>query len=295
MNRLRIALSTGSIAALFTVGMGTGGLAAVSQAASPHREVLGIPANFAFQTIDNPADTTFNQLLGINDSYLIAGYYGSGTSPTHPNKGYVLRWPYAPADYTKENHPGSRQTQVTGLNNGGDTVGFYADANVDNFGFTDVGGHFAKVIDPHTPKSKSGAPAVNQLLGVNSHRVAVGFYNDAKGNAHGYTYNVAKHSFRVVTPPGATSVTASGINDDGDVCGFLTKKNGDVASFLDKGGKFTTFEFPGSTDTTALGLNNSNVVVGSYVDAGNLTHGFVDDGGHFQTVDDPKEPLVPPL
>jgi len=29
-------------------------------------------------TLDNPADLTYNQLLGINDSGLIAGFYGSG-------------------------------------------------------------------------------------------------------------------------------------------------------------------------------------------------------------------------
>ena len=43
-------------------------------------------ANFAFQTIDNSADPTFNQLLGINDADTIAGYFGSGMAG-HPNKG----------------------------------------------------------------------------------------------------------------------------------------------------------------------------------------------------------------
>jgi hypothetical protein len=31
-----------------------------------------------------------------------------------------------------------------------------------------------------------GALIENQLLGVNDHAIAVGFYNDAAGNSHGY-------------------------------------------------------------------------------------------------------------
>src|SRR5271154_7151560 len=68
---------------------------------------------YSFKTLDNADDVTFNQLLGINDFGVIAGYFGSGAQG-HPNKGYLL----APnhAQYTNENFPGSVQTQVTGLN-----------------------------------------------------------------------------------------------------------------------------------------------------------------------------------
>ncbi len=49
-----------------------------------------------FTTLDDQADPTFNQLLGINDEGKIAGYFGSGTPPTvHPNKGYTLNFPYS--------------------------------------------------------------------------------------------------------------------------------------------------------------------------------------------------------
>src|SRR5271163_4047914 len=59
---------------------------------------------YSFKTLDNADDVTFNQLLGINDFGVIAGYFGSGAQG-HPNKGYLL----APnhAQYTNENFPGS--------------------------------------------------------------------------------------------------------------------------------------------------------------------------------------------
>ena len=71
-------------------------------------------------TLDNPADLTYNQLLGINDSGLIAGFYGSGAMG-HPNQGYLLT---PPSSYTAVNDPKFVQTQLTGLNNLGISVGY---------------------------------------------------------------------------------------------------------------------------------------------------------------------------
>ena len=47
------------------------------------------PAAYSFRKIDNGADPSFNQLLGINNSGRIAGYFGSGLHG-HPNKGYLV-------------------------------------------------------------------------------------------------------------------------------------------------------------------------------------------------------------
>ena len=80
----------------------------------------------SFTTLNDAADPTFNQLLGINNGGKIAGYFGSG-APGHPNKGYTLTPPYGQGNYHNENFPGSVQTQVTGLNNKDLTVGFWAD------------------------------------------------------------------------------------------------------------------------------------------------------------------------
>ncbi|HWG24343.1 hypothetical protein, partial [Actinospica sp.] len=38
------------------------------------------PAGYSFTTVDDPADPTFNQLLGINQNGIIAGYFGSGAA-----------------------------------------------------------------------------------------------------------------------------------------------------------------------------------------------------------------------
>jgi hypothetical protein len=71
-------------------------------------------AHYMFRTLNNNNDTTFNQLLGINNDGVIAGYFGSGDQG-HPNMGYILRPPYGQQDYRDENFPGStRLSQFLG-------------------------------------------------------------------------------------------------------------------------------------------------------------------------------------
>ena len=89
---------------------------------------------YTFQTINNPTDTTFNQLLGITNTGTIVGYFGAAT-----NKGYTVAPPYG--SFTNENFPASDQTQVVGVNNLASpaTVGFYISGPLTN-GFVDQGG-----------------------------------------------------------------------------------------------------------------------------------------------------------
>ena len=155
-------------------------LAAPAFAATHHATTA---TTYTFTTLNDQADPTFNQLLGINGNHVIAGYFGSGADAQHPNKGYVLRPPYGQANYTNENFPGSTQTQVTGLNNQGDTSGFWVTANGTNHGFvlTNPQGpksHWQSIDDPNG----IGSTVVN---GINGAGDLVGFYTDAAGNTDG--------------------------------------------------------------------------------------------------------------
>ncbi|MBV9303531.1 MAG: PEP-CTERM sorting domain-containing protein [Acidobacteriaceae bacterium] len=232
---------------------------------------------YSFQTLDNQTDPTFNQLLGINNSGTIAGYYGVGTA-TNPNKGYTLAPPYGQANYTSENFPSSAQTQVVGINSNASptTVGFWVDNAGNNFGFVKQGTNFTSVSDPNTP---AGGPLFNQLMGVNAENVAVGVYTGTSGNLQAYTYNVAKNKFTAITLPpsfGAIETTATGINNAGDISGFYVDGADVTHGFLDIGGTFSRFDDPNGifVNTSFLGLNNKGEVVGSYVDANLVTEGL---------------------
>ncbi len=249
---------------------------------------------YSFRIIDNPADPTFNQLLGINNAGTIAGYYGSGAAG-HPNKGYTISAPYT--SFTAENYPGSAQTQVTGINNIGSTVGFFSNTNTGtdaNFGFTHVPGGFSLPgVDPSTG---TAPPQVNQLLGINDHNVAVGFYVGADGQQHGYIYSVVtKNSvssfvYTPVSVPGAVSAVVTGINNAGDIAGFLPNQAGNTLGFTEgpNGTNFASFEATGSTNTMFLGINNLGEVVGAYVGPNGNTHGLTYQNGVLTTINDPQ-------
>ena len=252
------------------------------------------------QVDNNPPNTmtpeTFTQLLGINDVNNVVGYYGSGTTPDHPNKGIVIPNAFAtPPTFVKENFPGSAQTQVVGINNlsSPTTVGFWINGIGTNFGFDDVGGTFKSVMNPATTGT------VNQLLGVNNSNIAVGFYTDSAANNHGYLFNIGTTTFTPINLPAsfnATSVMATGINNAGIVVGLFVDTAGNTHGFIDNAGTFTKFNAPlGPTNTSFFGINNHNDVAGAYVDSAGVSHGLWFDPATltFLTVDDPNSSAMP--
>ncbi len=133
---------------------------------------------------------------------------------------------------------------------------------------------------------------MDQLLGVNNHGVAVGFFANASGINRGYTFNINTRKFGRVQAPGAglgPSLTAAAINNRGDVAGFYNKTATLVDGFVKIGGGFITLQVPGATATQAFGVNDSDWVVGTYTVSGGATHGFIWKPGHGFTlgVDDP--------
>jgi hypothetical protein len=225
-------------------------------------------ASYNFQTINNPGDLNFNQLLGINNAGVIAGYFGDAT--VVPNNGYT--WTKT-GGFVAENFTGAAQTQVTAINNtlsGGtyDTAGFYVDTAGVNHGFTQIAGTQTTVDNPATTSS----PAFNQLLSLNDNSIAVGFYQDAAGNFHGYEYNLTTKAFTAITLPAsftAVSVTTTGINNSGWISGFYTDAAGNTHGFIDAAGTFTSLDDPNGngTNTSFFGLNNKGEVVGSFVNS----------------------------
>jgi hypothetical protein len=274
------AAAAGTLAGAVITGAALTG--AGSALAAPKTPATAPSDGYQFVELGSHADRTFNQLLGINNSGVIAGYFGSGNAG-HPNKGYELYPPYAQNDFQSENFPGSVQTQITGLNDTGYEVGFFSTQNGaspaddDNFGFWRYAGHYHEVNFPTHNNSK---PPVNQLLGINNTGTAVGFYNDSAGNSHGYAYNVNTKAVKVITVSGAGSLTATAINNKGAVAGFLTTAGGATDGFVKlHSGKVYTVAVPGASATQIFGLNDNDWAVGTYTmgtGANATTFGFID-------------------
>jgi probable HAF family extracellular repeat protein len=280
-----------ALAGCSSAGHGAATVALAGNTSTSMQMSASLAGSYQVLTLNDQRDLTFNQLLGINNEGAIAGYFGSGAAG-HPNKGYVLRPPFAQGDFGNENFPGSVQTQVTGLNDRGVTVGFWANASNANSGFYRLNGRsFNANFRTGTPAK----PAVDQLLGVNDLDVAVGFFTNASGLNRGYEYNINTKKFSRVLPPGASnsnlgaSLTAAAINNFGDVAGFYNKTSSLVDAFLKlHSGRFITIAFPGASMTQAFGVNDNGEVVGAYtVGSGNsaVTHGFTWLNGKFASVD----------
>ena len=290
---LAVGAAAAVIMALVTQSGTTARLSAVAQDAvgTPSSSTFATGDGYLFRTLDNPGDPTFNQLLGINDSGEIAGYFGSGAAG-HPNKGYLVvnaTTQKRTGHFVSENFPGSAQTQVTGLNAAGTTVGFWSKTNASNqasnanMGFYASGGAFHSV---QFPTGNNASPVVDQLLGINDRGMAVGFYTNKQGRNRGYEYNIHTHQFTRVFSPGFTtanslqspSLTATAINDFEDVTGFYTASSGATDGFVKTpGGTFTQLAYPGASSTMALGISGIGEVVGVYtVGSGNNApmHGF---------------------
>jgi len=292
---MRISTTRVTAGAIAAFALALSGLAAVSATTVRSAHPSGAPVSatsdhkiqrYAFTTVDDPADPTFNQVLGVNNEGALVGYYGSGMAG-HPNRGYKVVYPYGPMQFADENYPGAAQTQVVGINLQGNTAGFWVDKSGNNFGFVKTHNSFATYKNPKTTGT------VNQLLAINQYDVAVGFYTDSSGQSHGYTVDTKTKQYADVIPPNSSNVTAAGINNNGDVVGFYTAVGGAVVGFVRSNGTYTSFSYPGATATTPFGINDHGTIVGSYVDKAGASHGFIIHGlltmqPQYRTLDDPK-------
>ena len=134
-----------------------------------------------------------------------------------PEQGLLREPALHAANFVNENFPGSVQTQVVAIDNIGNTAGFWVDNNDNNFGFIEWNGVFTSYTDPHTGKG-----TVNQLLGHQRQRHRGRLLRRREGRQPRLQLNQNTGKFTEIMPPGGNNAVAAGINNKGDVTGFLT-------------------------------------------------------------------------
>jgi probable HAF family extracellular repeat protein len=256
-----------------------------------------------FFVLDNPGDPNFNQLLGINNADIIAGYFGDGT--VVPNNAYVLvpGNHYVPDNFTHlSSGDTASQTQAIGISNAifPAVVGFYTD-NATGFthGFLDANGTQAAIDDPAGSPPNVTTPVQN-LLSINYAGRAAGFWTDNNGEEHGFVALLDTQSLTAVKfdeiPPaifaGAVATQASDFTDFGDVCGFWTDSAGNNHGFFGALGlryAAVNVKIPNvtATSTSPFGCNNRGDIVGSFTDSSGNVHGFIFVDGKFHQYDAP--------
>ena len=243
----------------------------------------------AFVNIIDPANPTFTQALGINDSSTIVGY-GNATN----FDGFVLTLPPVPGNFVRENFPNPSPppttlfTQVVGVDGAGDTVGFYVTnpmvGTTSGF-FKPHGGSFTTVNQPGS--------VFNQLLGINQAGNEIAGYSsftDPAGATGQEAFSLKGTTYTNINSllPTNLNSQATGVNNHGTVVGFYQYNAvPDFSAFIDKGGVVTSFQVLHSLSTQALGINNLGEIVGDYINAAGVMDGFVDINGHVTSISGP--------
>src|SRR5205807_400412 len=108
-----------------------------------------------------------------------------------------------------------------------------------------------------------GVPGLgfNQLLGVNDHGDATGYYQYGSSNTAQPFTRTSGGAFRL--PPIPNSQMTD-MNNGGNFTGFQMLGSHQSRAFVVVGSSVHYFEYPGSRFTQANGLNNRGMVVGMY-------------------------------
>jgi len=267
-------------------------------------ETRAVPSvSYTFHTIDDPnAGTTGSPLevqgtfsVGINDRGEISGNYGDANYLTH---GFLLSHGHyssfddpnagTTANPSTDFFPG---TDAFGLNNRGQIVGAYIDANNVEHSFLLNHGNYTTIDPPGAAELPGPFTYLDQAATINDRGQIVGGYTDANGVTHGYLLSHGKYT--VLDDPNAVFTYAAGINDRGQIAGQYIDSNGVWHGFLLSHGQYTTLDDPNAgtaagQGTLGYGINNLGQIVGWYFDAEGAIHGFVLSGGQYTTLDEPN-------
>lgn len=222
----------------------------------------------------------------INDFGVITGGYVDTNGVTHGFVRLPLPRPiYLPVDhpnavpsfdYDWEIGPGL-STDTIGINDCGEFVGEYVDANQVGHGYIWRNGRFVRFDHPQA----SGVPGFfgqTSLFRINNNGDLVGGYGNSPDSTipsqHGYLYSRGR--FTAIDPPGSLFTQAFALNDRRDVGGFFYDANFIGHAYLWRNGQYTVFDIPGAVYiSTVATINNNGDYAGEYVDGLGITHGYI--------------------
>ena len=201
--------------------------------------------DYIFETIEVPG-VDFLELTSSNDF----GHYAGNTRS--PNGENMIGFTLIDGVLSTYDVPDSLAFGFYGLNNAGQTVGFYQDANEVSHGVVVQDGELTQFDFP-------GA-AETEIFGVSESGLLIGDIFDADGAIHGF---VGSEQFDV---PGAVITYADDMNAAGILVGSYVDADGVYHGYMRHAdGSFTTFDFPGMLSNLEYlfvnAINDAGVIV----------------------------------
>jgi hypothetical protein len=252
----------------------------------------------------------------INDNGDVVGFFSTGSISTPSTYHGFLR--KANGTFVQIDDPnagtgvnpsnGKKEgTQAYSINNAGEIVGSYVDANFERHGFIDNNGTFKEFDPPGAGTSTAGhkqGMSGTIPTGVDAAGVVVGTFTDTAGLRHGFVRHT-DGTFKVFDGPGSAAGQAyiPGTfpfnigSSTGVVVGFDADANGFYHAFeRSEAGTITEIKPPGAAASMltllpgagAGGVNVYGDVAGGYSDANGVYHGFI-----FTPVSTPPQVATP--
>jgi hypothetical protein len=203
----------------------------------------------------------------INNHNVIVGSYASPDAP----HGFV----FSKGQVSTVDYPGADTTELTGVNDGGDIVGFYVPpvTPFELHGFILTAGIFTNVDFPGS--------TFTQPLGINATGTIVGTYADPAAGFHGFIYSNGSYTTvdaPQLDPTEPPHTLLSGINNTGTIIGEVIEGSS-FRGFALSGGSFHFLNAPGTTDNLTSGINNRGDIVGQgFNDCGYIAFSFPTKG-----------------
>ena len=160
-------------------------------------------------SIDYPG-AVFTEAIDINDSGLVAGWYGDTTT----DHGFT----YNGSKFTKIDYPGSIGTAAYGINSAGEIVGVWFDQSSNEHSFSLSGGTFTSLDYP--------GGRITQASGINDSGEIAGTYRDSNNAVHGFIYSGGTWETLDVAGAGATGLNR--IKNNHEVVGWFSDAIGET-------------------------------------------------------------------
>ena len=198
--------------------------------------------------------------VGINDrGKVVGGWVGPDATvdpvdgETKPVHGFV--WENGRSKTCDV--PGATTTAPYEINNRGEIVGNYGDADGAQHGFVLRRG----VVTPIDHPAATNAPDMTgtRVVGIDDRGRLVGSYGDDAGTIRAWKWEDGE--FTTIHPPGALHSEASEINNRGRIVGRYLDAQPKLRSFQLDRGRLKRIDAPHRCDTAAFGLNDHNQIV----------------------------------
>jgi probable HAF family extracellular repeat protein len=222
-----------------------------------HGMIHGIPTT----SFDYSKCSSGIAAYGINKSCTVAGWCSSATGTPigfTRTKGGI---------FTDINFPGGTGTEATGINDKGDVVGLYFDANGAQHGFLLKAGTYTSIDVPG--ESTTAAWGIN-----NAGKITVYAVNSSGGFD---SFLLTGTTFQKVNDPnaGSSGTVVHTVNNNGDIDGTYFDSSGFAVGFLLTKGTYYDVKDPNANNSTRNdGLNDSLVMVGRYTPSSGGNIGF---------------------